>query len=230
MSVTLTKKPKKMDYDTQAIVYIAADLKDNADTLQGKRVAAGDKTANYGGDIGSVEVSAVFHGPLLTKLPIVYCQENSRLIILGHGDEDSTIISTAEDGGLCFTPEQLAGKVDQWLGANRIKRISLHMCYGGGNRGTATGTEANREFYKGFKVLPNKSFAFTFASMVGGLCESVTARTEGTNMHRTVNSAKVVMNAERLVDGRHKGFGDKYVFITDGGTVDHPVNPRVLPA
>jgi len=34
--------PKKMQYDSQAILVLAADLMDNAQALQSKREAAGD--------------------------------------------------------------------------------------------------------------------------------------------------------------------------------------------
>jgi hypothetical protein len=56
-----------------------------------------------------------------------------------------------------------------WLGGTKIKRISLHMCYGGGNR--------NRKAGGGVEVRVKDSFAYKLASYCGELADDVTGRT-----------------------------------------------------
>jgi hypothetical protein len=110
--------------------------------------------------------------------------------------------------------------VSGWLDNSIIARISLHMCYGGGNRGGAAGTN-----FGAFDVPPSKSFAYRFASYCN-VARSVTARTDLTRM-RVITRGDEFETALRVVGGRHKGLGDKVVFWTQGGNVDNPVNPTM---
>jgi len=149
------------------------------------------------------------------------------LIILGHGDPDSTIIASGTSGGLTWMSEQLYTLLYSWLVpagkmAMRVQRISLHMCYGGGNKGNlATAGSASRTSQ--FIVPPSKSFAQKFASIAGTLTVDVTARTDTTNMVPTTRGGTFV-TAVRNVAGRHHGEGDKFVFTTVDGS--SPTNPR----
>jgi hypothetical protein len=224
--------PKQMQYVSQAIVFIASDLEENARALQMKREAAGDTTVEFA-DLAPVAQSIVLQGPLIGTLPLAYRQPDSRLIILGHGDEDSTFIATAEQGGSTYTPLQFTEVVRGWLGANsgyvpmKVRRISLHMCYGGGNRGNARGNTIDRAFFEQFTKLPNKSFAYKFASMAGELADDITARTDDVAMS-VYSRGDQFETARREVGGRHKGFGDKFVFVTNPrATIKNPVKPTV---
>jgi hypothetical protein len=222
-----------MQYVSQAIVFIASDLEENARALQMKREAAGDTTVEFEG-FDPFAKSIVLQGPLIGTLPWAYRQPESRLIILGHGDEKSTFIATAERGGSTYTPLQFAEVVRGWLGANsnyaptKVKRISLHMCHGGGNRGSAEGNTLNRAFFEEFTKLPADSFAYKFASMAGELAVDITARTDDVGMREYYNHDGQFATARREIGGRHKGFGDKFVFVTNpGATIKNPVKPTV---
>jgi hypothetical protein len=214
--------PKKMSYFAQAIVCLAPDLKENAEALQAKRTAAGDTR------------SMVFEGVQIGELPEDYRGQESRLIILGHGTEKSTVICTSRGGANPRTAEVLARIVSVWLtpaGAGspaRIKRISLHMCLGGGNRG---GTRGLHSLTNAFDVPPENSFACQFASHAGNLTIDVTARTDDAQMRvETKGTTDVFVNAQRMIGpigDRHHAEGDKYVFVADPrSTPDKPLPPR----
>jgi hypothetical protein len=230
--------PKPMEYDTQAIVYIADDLRENAESLQNKRALAGDGEVTYTG-IGTVQKSRIFSAGDLGVLPRVYRQPGSRLIILGHGDADSTIIATATEGGETYTPEEFVGVVEGWLGntdtirTSGIKRISLHMCYGGGNRGNTTGPVSSAMLAL-YRVDPRSSFAYAFASRAGHLAADVTARTGTVHMH--IHSVRPEIGAEYPVHirrhvggGHHQREGDKFIFRTsEGSDGNTPIPPNVV--
>jgi hypothetical protein len=216
--------PKPTRYDSQAILVLADDLMGNARTLQNKREAAGDLESAF----SSNAKSRIFERVQITTLPLEYRQATSRLIVLGHGDEDSTIIASATTGGLTWTPLQLHELLKAWMSSTgkeptRVQRISLHMCFGGGNRGTVP-VPGSAGKTNQFKVPPSQSFAQKFASMAGCLTVDVTARTEATNMVSTTSN-NVFVTAERQVGGRHKAEGDKFLFTTvAGSTPEKPVD------
>jgi hypothetical protein len=202
-----------MHYSTSGIICLAGDLRTNALYLQQKRQVVGDavKTIN---DIEQAASDLAFY----PELPAVTWYASSRLIILGHGDDASTyIIGT----GIQWDAKELARQVERWLNLSKIKRISLHMCFGGGNRGAAVDTDADK-----FVVHPSRSFAYRFASHCS-LAETVTARTEEVRMTRLRGELDVVTDITREVGGRHKGDGDKVVFTPQGGTLEEPVNPTM---
>ena len=58
--------------------------------------------------------------------------KDSRLIIVGHCDPDSTLLSPARQ---LLTPLELAEYLNRNLPEEGIKRVSLLMCFSGGNRG-----------------------------------------------------------------------------------------------
>lgn len=207
--------PKEMDYTTQAIICLASDLRESAEALQGKRVAAGDAT----GIVNEVNQwrSTVSYYPMLA-LPNLFT--NSRLIIIGHGDAGSSYIM---GDGIQWDAKELARRARGWI-HTKINRISLHMCFGGGNRGTGGGAN-----FGNFQIHPGRSFAFKFASYCD-FAQSVTARTERTNMvTSTTNGVLVTARREVGAPGakRHHGIGDKVVFLPNGGTLDAPVDPRM---
>ena len=104
----------------------------------------------------------------------------------------------------------------------RVQRISLHMCYGGGNRGNVAVTGSAGRTSQ-FTVPPSRSFAQKFASMAGALTVDVSARTEATNMVSTTQGDTFV-TAHRNVDGRHQAEGDKFIFTTaPGSTPEAPI-------
>ncbi|MFT8243736.1 hypothetical protein [Roseomonas sp. BN140053] len=225
----MTQPPKKMRYDSQAIVYLADDLWGTANTLQRKRVAAGDTENAFDFDLAK---SRIFAYTQITALPLEYRQATSRLIILGHGNEASTFIATATQGGRSFTPEQLYAEVKKWLTASgykttRVQRVSLHMCYGGGNRGALPiAGSSNRP--GDFTVDPRTSFAYKLARICGDLTVDVTARADETNTVSN-SSGNVLVSASRHVGGRHHAEGDKWRFVTDAAsTPENPVNPKVF--
>lgn len=227
--------PDPMQYSTQAIVYIADDLSGNAATLQLKRGLAGDVDEAPADAKSPPPRSKIFPAPLVNTLPADYRQATSRLIILGHGDQGSTRICTAVIGGHQYDAQHFARMVRGWLGGDgggkpsRVKRISLHMCFGGGNRGGAVDSGNLRQFMSQYTVLPTKSFAHDFASRAGELAEEISARTDDTWMFRDTIDG-VVVDAGRFVGqpGRHKERGDKFMFLPDpASTVDAPLKPAV---
>jgi hypothetical protein len=200
--------PKPMKYDRQGVLCLAADLSDTADSLWGKRAAAGesDKThrVNMYGWRGGTATEAAF-----SDLPL-----NSRLIILVHGDENSTVANGR------YTPAQLAALVKSLLGGRRIQRISLHMCYGGGNKGTATGSNSSE-----FHTSPQDSFAQKFASIAGEFAREVSARTDVVSglTYRDATTGAIT-NFQRTVGDRRKTEGDKLVFtVNSTSTLANPV-------
>src|SRR5438128_10962240 len=97
-------EPKKMRYRAQAIVWLAADRKHTATALQRKRRTAKD-------------MSIRLQGPLVTDIPRDYCGEDTRLIVLGHGNPASTHIMG--DQGLLWDAKQFAGVLHQWINPSR---------------------------------------------------------------------------------------------------------------
>lgn len=167
-----------MQYVTQAIICLDQSLLRAAKATQAKRRLAGDTTVNLGGQTVSKSV-LYMSGPVI-KLPEEYQQATSRLIIIGHGNPESTHISGTGSSGTDFwwTPTQLARMVQYWLDGNVIKTISIRSCYGGGDRGGKhrSGGESVGAYMGRMTVDPRKSFAYEFASRCGN-AERVTART-----------------------------------------------------
>jgi hypothetical protein len=176
----------------------------------------------------------------INTLPQDYSNSQSRIIIVGHGDYESKCIHTAETNGQAWSPELLAEKISVWLGGRKVKHISLDMCCGAGNRGSAETPKDPgdlvqfSQFLKSFEVHPTKSFAYKFAAVAGNLAEEVSARTYETNtrvdydMDPETEKLTVPTRVERRVAGRHHGFGDKFVFKTTGGTLAKPQDPKFV--
>jgi hypothetical protein len=196
-----------MQYSTQAIVCLAGDLRETAEALQTKRTLAGDAR----GTINQVEqvTSSVHYWPAVDGLPQIYAANANgtggfRLIIIGHGNPESTHIV---GDGIRWTPAELNTQVEEWLGRRVISRISLHMCFGGGNPTGRLGP---------MPVAPGRSFAAEF-TRICRCAQSVSARTDVVSM-QTTSQAGAIVGVQRIVgdDSRHKGSGDKYVFTHTG--------------
>jgi hypothetical protein len=205
-----------MKYTTSGIICLANDLRETALLLQEKREIADDLRKRINGV--DQTASAVAFYP---NVPVVNWFSNSRLIVVGHGNPESTHMI---GDGMQWEPKQLAEEVNKWLNGLVIKRISLHMCFGGGNRGAGAGTN-----FDAFTVHPTQSFAYKFASLCGN-SETITARTERTNMHE-VRADAALTKAYRMVGEpgkkQHKGLGDKVFFVTQGGSPDNPIKPKM---
>lgn len=223
--------PKKMRYDSQAILLLAPDLMPDAQHLQQKREAAGDIKNAFDFNMPK---SRIFQHQQITVLPIEYRQNTSRIFVLGHGDPGSTKIFSARNGGQSWDPAQLHAILKAWMTTtgyqpSKVQRISLLMCYGGGNRGGNRGKNAivagSGLNQTGFQVKPENSFAHNFARIAGTLTVDVTARTDvGQGSTSTINGQ--FSTYKQLVAGRHHGEGDKFVFTTvDGSTPTNPQNP-----
>ncbi len=145
---------------------------------------------------------------------------DSRLIIVAHGNPESTFIM---GDNIQWDAKTLATNVKGWLNNAVIGRISLHMCMGSGNRGAATGTN-----FANFTVHPTRSFAYSFASHCN-FATSITARTERTTVQigGDHGTRRVVGPPGQKV---HQGPGDKIVFLTQGGTPNQPQAPITQPA
>jgi hypothetical protein len=215
-----------MHYVTQAIVCLANDLRGTAEALHWKRENEGDlvKTINQEEQIAAT----VHYYPAVDGLPRLFTARDdgsggSRLIIVGHGNPESTHIM---GDGFQWEPEVLNEKVEGWLNRAIINRISLHMCFGGGNPTGRLGP---------MPVAVEKSFAMEFAK-VCRVARSITARTEVVNIRQTTGGpADVpedqwpVTSVHRTVGGQLKepGMINKYVFMpqADGRPLYGPLRP-----
>lgn len=222
--------PKRMQYTTQAIVCLADDLYNAARATNAKRRLAGDETGLVNGEM--IHRSALYVLGSQHILPEEYRYSNSRLIIIGHGNPESThIMGTA---GLQWTPVQLAQAVNNWLDGCVIKTISLRMCYGGGRRGGATrgATEELNTFISRFGVDPRRSFAYEFARHCG-LASQITARTDVLTVSWSYTGTdpgneSTVTRQENLVGGVHKGHAYKITLTpASGASPTNPLDPTV---
>jgi len=196
-----------MPYQAQVVRYLDADLEDTARHIANK---PGNTTVNWAQYSGGADD--------LPGGPIGGVVADTRLVILGHGDRASTSI-----GYRNLSAERLARVVERWLGGTRIRRISLHMCYGGGNRGQAGGSDADN-----FAVHPNTSFAYRFASYAGQLTVDVAGRTDVVGGRFTEDLDGNTTSFYRTVGGRRKAEGDKVIFTTSpASTIQNPVNPTM---
>lgn len=119
-----------MQYVTQAIICLASDLEESARVIHAKRIIAGDGKDEEGAPRSKLHLV----GPPQSLDP-EYCQPESRLIIVGHGNKQSQGVFGEPGSGVTpLTPQALASKVEMWLGARHIKHISLKVCYGAGFR------------------------------------------------------------------------------------------------
>jgi hypothetical protein len=220
-------RPKAMNFTTQAIICLVDDLADSARARQAKREEAGDgqiSLAIGGGAATTVAKSELFlNGVAIGALPAAYRVSNSRLIIFGHGNPESTHIRT--NAGW-WTPKQLAERIEIWLNSSIIKRIALNMCYSGGNRAGAAWNDTDS-----WNVGPWESFAYQLARHCGYAREITAATDVITVRTRTsqttgqlVRDGAVVFNT---VGGRYKARGDMVIlYPTPGATPDHPVDPQ----
>lgn len=212
--------PKAMRYDSQAILVLAPDLIDDARDLERKRVAAGDTRNAFD---SSLSKSRIFQNPQVNGLPEEFCQPTTRIYVLGHGDARSTVIGSRRQGGSTWTPVQLYNLLRAWMAQPgcvpaRVQRISLLMCYGGGNRGNAPVNGSSND-QSAFTVKPTNSFAHEFACIAGALTVDVTARTStATGGSRTSNGSFVTAYQTVGAAHRHKGEGDKFIFTTMAGS------------
>jgi len=215
-----------MSYTTQAIICLANDLENSARARQAKREAAGDDDLNL--TIGTaptrtVKKSRLFlNGSAMGSLPVEYRLTNSRLIIHGHGNPQSTHIMGSN--GLQWTPKQLAEKIKGWLDGCRIKRISLNMCYSAGNRGGQGATDLDSWTVSAFE-----SFAYQLARHCR-YGETISGATDVHETNRRVTSTGELSREGAVVfstvGGRYKQKGDKVIFTTDpNATPDNPVDP-----
>jgi hypothetical protein len=219
-----------MKYSSHWIICLDADLLDTANSLRAKRGLSGDSDKVVVVRSLSLSERSTPVDALSKSFPEVPFDHNTLITILGHGDSGSTSISNR-----CITAKHLAACLAIWLGGVKVRRVSLHMCYGGGNRGSAFGHNESQ-----FTVTPGRSFAARLASFCGQLVESITARTDVTRTveHSTQysNGTKVLTGVTRTVgptqtdsfgrtifSGRHHGIGDKVVFETNHrGTIENP--------
>jgi hypothetical protein len=226
----MSDKPKQMRYDSQAILVLAADLSPDAKDLQQKREQAGDTQNAF--DFSQTK-SRIFELAQITTLPPEYRQATSRLYILAHGNSKSTIIASAQEGGITWSPEQLYTTLKAWMSTpgklpTRVQRISLLVCYAGGNRGV-TPIKGSGSNQSGFTVGPEDSFAYNFACMAGSLTADVTARTHEARGVRTTSNGTFV-TAYQTVGGRHHGEGDKFIFTTVAGSTPKDPKPASITA
>jgi hypothetical protein len=206
-----------MRYTTQAIVCLAGDLAQVAQALQQKRVIEGDLAKTIS---GTRQIAATVHyHPNLNGLPNFFRTRDDgtggfRLIIVGHGNPESTHIMGTN---IQWGPSELSENVGRWVGGRTINRISLHMCFGGGNPlGRAAAP---------MPVPVERSFAMAFARV----CEytrSVTARTDLVNIEvlstpqpGVPRDQWPVSSVHRTVGGqvKHRGVINKYVFERQAG-------------
>lgn len=191
-----------MAYTGQIVIYLDDDLEPTARAIANK--------------VGNTTVSWSRYSGTNTQLPaqaLAGVVANFRLVIVGHGDPGSTSIGNRD-----ISPERLAQVVNVWLSGVRISRISLHMCFGGGNRGTATGHNSAQ-----FTVRPQSSFAFKFASYCGQLAVDITARTD-----TVAGFSGGEKGFTRTVGGRKSAEGDKLIFTTNvQSTLAAPLDPTM---
>jgi hypothetical protein len=219
-----------MSYTTQAIVCLANDLAETANAIHAKREAAGDATGLV--NSRNIDRSIVVIGSP-HQLAAQYRYSNSRLYIVGHGNPESThIMGTTSGRRIQWDAVQLAEKIFSWLGDSIIARISLHMCFGGGNRsrirGSATrgSTESLESYLSRFEVDPRNSFAYKLARHCC-LGRTITARTDvvaGTTTSRN----GTIIDFSRTVGGHTTGAYDKATFTTvNGARPTNPIDPSV---
>jgi hypothetical protein len=230
--------PDPMQYSTQAIICLDRDLLSAAKATQAKRRLAGDTTGMLNGQ--EVALSHLYMSGPVVSLPGEYRLANSRLIIIGHGNPQSTHISGSSASGTDFwwTPTQLARMVHYWLDGNVIKTVSIRSCYGGGDRGgkhRSPGEDLGKYLAR-MTVDPRKSFAYEFASRCAN-AQRVTARTGVvTSEYSYVLGADVdaddfgdsVVSMTQKVSGVRRGKAYKAVFTPDPhARPDNPKSPGV---
>jgi hypothetical protein len=213
--------PKPMKYITQAIICLDSDIQNDARARHAKRETAGDTELKLA--IGDepprvvVKSQLFLNGSAIGALPQECRLTDSRLIIFGHGDENSKFIHGDHIGQ--WDAKQLAERIEIWLGGNDIKHISLQMCYSAGNRGGASQLDK-------WTVSASKSFAYElakhcgYAETIGG----VTAE-HGLHSRREKDTGKWV-SAFSTVEGRYKQKGDKVIFFPNANArPDKPIEP-----
>lgn len=205
-------------FEKQVVVCLASNLnnsataianKDHADARSSVIVRYGDWT----GGMPTRKLSALGENYDIKGM-------KSRLVVLAHGDPTSS--------GINGRAELTGKKLAQFVGAlleERIGRITLHMCYGGGHI-TRRGDWETPSSSPTFSVSPWDSIACDFASHAGGLAAQVTARTDvvsGSYNDRTLKGFK------RTVGGSsEKRMGDKVLFRVDSSSsLSNSVRPRI---
>jgi hypothetical protein len=166
----------------QAIVFLASDLRQNAIRLREKHYS--DTINPQDMDLSDV-VPTQFARPLQATpegvAPLVGLAADTRLTIHAHGDPDNPHEVLGGKGN--WTAQTLARLVNALLGGypvgkqpqrlQKIRRISLAVCYAAGFRGSAA-PGAFGEYY----LHPMRSFGWYFCSFCGQFTTDVTARTD----------------------------------------------------
>ncbi len=224
-----------MNYSTQAVICLDSSLVTTAKGIQAKPRLSGDASGVLDGR--TINRSVLYMGGPIISLPAEYRLANSRLIIIGHGDEKSTVIMGNGQRGTDFqwTPTQLARMVKYWLDGSVIKTISIRSCFGGGDRGgkhRSPGEDLGKYLGR-MTVDPRKSFAYEFASRCGN-AQQVTARTGEveTNTRFTGDANPLALDFEdrvvsftQKVGGLRRGKAYKVVFTPDPHA--RPDSPKV---
>lgn len=229
--------PKRLHYTTEAIICLDTSLANSARAIHAKRRLACDTKVTIAQR--QLDKSVLFMGGPVISLPPEYRLINSRLIIIGHGDPESTVISGRSTSGEEFRwdPRQLARMVRFWLAGSVINTISIHSCFGGGNRGGVSHTagESQADYMSRMTVDPRKSFAFKFACLCGS-AKRVTARNgQISSLVSTMKGAPDEMPYEdrvtdykMYVDGARRGEAFKVEFFPDrNASPDSPKRPDV---
>ena len=203
-----------MRYTTQAIVCLAGNLAQVAQALQQKRVIEGDLEKTIS---GTRQIAATIHyHPNLNGLPNFFQTRDDgtggfRLIIVGHGNPESTAIMGTN---IQWGPAELSRNVGVGVGGRTINRICLHMCFGGGNPlGRAAAP---------MPVPVERSFAMEFA----GACQytrSVTARTDLVNLEIATTPQPGVPRDQWPVNSVHRTVGGQ---VKQRGTINKWVFER----
>ena len=193
------------NFDKQVVICLANNLHQTATAISNKqRVGRTSAIIRYGDWRGGLPTEKLSQ------------EENteyhlggvkSRMVIVAHGNEESTVINGRQTG------KDLAEFVEALLD-EKIGRITLHICFGGGRVGPRWDWKKKPSEQMGsFTVSPYKSIAYDFASHAGSLTYQVTARTD--EVAGSFNP-DTLGGFQRSVGGSFaRRLGDKLVLTTD---------------
>jgi hypothetical protein len=197
------------DFNKQVVVCLATDLEETARAIANKersgRVSAILRFGNWTGGMPTQKMSKNGEGYALAGA-------QSRLVVVAHGDPTSRGIN----GSSALTGKKLAEFVSYLLD-EPIGRITLHICYAGGNQDPEE------------RVGPFDSLACDFASHAGRLAAEVTARCD--RVGGTYNP-ETMKGFTRSVGGRshnERRMEDKVVFtVNTSSTLDSSKSPSAV--
>jgi hypothetical protein len=214
-----TDKPKRSNWNKHIVLCVSEDLDQHAKARIAKRIIAGD------GNAQNLKL-ILFGSPL--NIPDNLTGDDARLIVIGHGDEESSTFAgfsmTGKKPSLpsSMSPETLVTKLAAALNGKRLGRVALRNCWGAGN--PVRGIDLSMSF--AWQFARCCSFATTVTAFAAEVRNQHTMQEKDPT--KPTGHCYTQVRDEGKGVNREKQAGDKVILYPQfGASVQNQIDPEV---